>query len=95
MIALLGIVKDAGADFCEDSFLVSIFGTCWFHVAVFFFDKFIKGPEGIIKGELSFLLSLVRFKDGHWILHVDHTVTFEIQLSCIEGTNPHSNSYTH
>lgn len=95
MIAFLCVVEDFGADFLEDCFLVGILGASGFHVAVFFFDELIKGPEGIIKGELSFLLSLVGFEDGHGIFHVDDAVAAEVLLASVEGTNPHSNFHTH
>ena len=95
MITLLSVVQDLGADLIEDQLLVCILAAGWLHVPICFLLKPIKGPEGVVEGELPLGFSVVRPQDSHGILHVDNALTTQVFLPGIEGSYPNCYLNTH
>ena len=61
MIAFPGIIQDTLSNSLKNLFLIGIFASRGLQVAIFFFLKLIKGPEGKVKRKSFFLLSIVGF----------------------------------
>jgi hypothetical protein len=66
-------------------------------VTIFFNDKFVMGPEGIIKSEVTMLIfGIVGVVElCHVADHIDAESAVESGFSLIEGTHPHSHLHTH
>lgn len=60
MVALPGVVQDAGSDLAVDLALVGVFFPGRDEKSVLFLLEVVEGPKGIVEGESALLLPFVR-----------------------------------
>ena len=95
MISLISIIQNLFADPLENLFLIRVFGTCRWEVAICLFLKLIKRPKWIIKSKFSFSLFFISLEDGSRVLHIDNKFAPEFCFPFIEGSDSDGNLYTH